>query len=367
MLRVDCVNPADLSKADIVAWRRMILNQPVLSSPYLTPDWAQAVARHRNDARVAIFRDGERPVGFLPVQRAGKGCAMPIGSPVCDYQAMVGPAGASFDLRDAAAALDVGRIDLTAGLRETAVGAHLQTSDVGHVARFDRGFDAWVEERKAAGSSVATRARKRLAKLKRDHDGDVRIDAFSTDGAAFDQLVAWKRQQMAETGVTDIFAHAWIANLVRDIFETPANLSFGGALFVLRVKGKPAAVLLCLQARASLHAWFVAHDPELGGYSPGQILFVEAIRAAAEAGFTEMDFGPGDYAFKKSLANAQRPVGAGFIGRPNVATPSRARNSGSGRWSKACRLAAYGPGPPRRCAGSILPGGLKPAPPERAP
>jgi CelD/BcsL family acetyltransferase involved in cellulose biosynthesis len=324
MLRVECVNPLDLTKGDVVAWRRMILNQPVLSSPYLTPDWAQAVARRRNDAQVAIFRDGERAVGFLPVQRPGANVAMPIGSPVCDYQALIGPAGATFDLAQATAALNVGRIDLTAGIRGTAVESHLQTTDVGHVVRFEHGFDAWAAERQAAGSKTVARARKKFSKLKRDMAGDVRIEAFSTDAAAFDQLVAWKREQMQTTGVTDIFAHAWIAGLVRDIFEAPANTSFGGAMFVLRVKGKPAAVLFCLQARASLHAWFVAHDDALAEYSPGQILFIEAIKAAAEEGFTEMDLGPGDYRFKASLANAVRPIGAGYIGRPSVATACKA-------------------------------------------
>ena len=48
-------------------------------------------------------------------------------------------------------------------------------------------------------------------------------------------------------------------------------------------------------------------------HSPGLIVFVEAIRAAADAGYAEMDLGPGDYAFKESLANDSRPIGAGFI------------------------------------------------------
>jgi CelD/BcsL family acetyltransferase involved in cellulose biosynthesis len=73
-----------------------------------------------------------------------------------------------------------------------------------------------------------------------------------------------------------------------------------------------------------LHAWFVAYDPALADHSPGQILFVESIRCAAQAGYVEMDLGPGDYRFKESLANDSRAVGAGFIGRTGLASAMKA-------------------------------------------
>lgn len=324
-MQVECVNPLELAAGDIAAWRRLLASQAELSSPYLTPDWAQFVARRRSDAQVAIFRDADgRALGFLPVQRPNAAAAMPVGGPVCDYQALIGPADATFDLSQAAHALGVGRIDLTAGLRQTAVAPFLHTADVGHVARFPCGWDAYCKERHEAGSKVVSRGRKKLSKLKREHEEDVEIEAFSQDQFAFDSLILWKREQMLRTGVTDIFEHAWINQLVRDIFAAPATASFGGAMFVLRVKKRPIAVLFCLQAGASLHAWFVAYDSRFSDYSPGHILFAEAIKAAAAAGFTEMDLGPGDYRFKESFANAERPIGAGFIGRPGFSAAFKA-------------------------------------------
>lgn len=322
---VECVNPLDLTDGDVAAWRRILLNDPELSSPYLTPEWAQHVAHRRSDALVAVFRAEEgRPIAFLPVQRSSGACAMPIGGPVCDYQALIGPRDASFDISQAAHALDVGRIDLTGGLASNAVGQFLHAHDEGHVARFPDGFDAYCAERQAAGSKVVSRARKKFTKLKRDHDGQAEIEAFSTDVSAFDHLIMWKREQMWRTGVTDIFEHGWINQLVRDTFLAPASSYFSGAMFVLRVRGRAAAVMYCLRARQCLHAWFVAYDPRFADYSPGHILFVEAIRAASAHGFTEMDMGPGDYRFKESIANWKRPVGAGFIGRPGLSAALKA-------------------------------------------
>jgi hypothetical protein len=89
-------------------------------------------------------------------------------------------------------------------------------------------------------------------------------------------------------------------------------------------KYKPVAALFCLRAQKTLHAWFVAHDPKFSDYSPGLILFTEAIKAAAAAGYTEMDLGPGDYRFKESFASWGRPIGAGFIGRRTLSSASRA-------------------------------------------
>ena len=95
-------------------------------------------------------------------------------------------------------------------------------------------------------------------------------------------------------------------------------------MFALRVSGQPIAVLFCLRAQKALHAWFVAYDPKYADYSPGFILFAEAIKAAAAAGYTEMDLGPGDYSFKESFANHGRPIGSGFIGRPGFSSAFKA-------------------------------------------
>src|SRR6185295_16041909 len=171
---VEAIHPLYLSDGDAAAWRAVLAADPALTSPYLTPDWAKFVGRRRDDARVAIWREDEdgSVAGFLAVQRPSSYAALPIGGPVNDYQAVVGPKG--LDLQLAVKALDVGRIDFTAGLKDSPVAPVLVTHDAGHVARFPKGWDAWVEERQAAGSKIASRARKKLSKLTRDHDkGDV--------------------------------------------------------------------------------------------------------------------------------------------------------------------------------------------------
>lgn len=324
-MRVDTVSPLVLTNGDVDTWRGLLAADPALTSPYLTLDWARLVARHRPGVRVAIWRGNDgAAVGFLGVQATDPHAAMPVGGPVCDYQAVAGPA--DLDISLAAKALGVGRIDLTAGLKDNAVGGCLLTEDFGHVARFERGWEGWCADRLAAGSKIVPRTQKRLSKLIADHPtGAVSFEPFSCDQAAFETLLVWKREQMRRTRVADIFRHGWIDGVVRESFAAPAaDPHFGGAMFVLRVSGRPIAVLFCLRAQKALHAWFVAYDPSYAAYSPGVILFVEAIKAAAAAGFTEMDLGPGDYQFKASLANDKRPIGSGFIGGPGLSSAFKA-------------------------------------------
>jgi CelD/BcsL family acetyltransferase involved in cellulose biosynthesis len=242
-MRVENMHPNDLADGDIAAWRRLVSSDDRLSSPYLTPEWTQLVARHRSDVRVAVWRDAAgAALAFLPVQGAGSHAAMPAGGPVCDYQAVIVAHDLPLDLSLGVKALNVRRIDLTAGLVDNALAPHLLTRDAGHVARFAHGWEAWCAERQAAGSKIVARTRKKLSKLSREQTG-VTFEAFSRDEAAFETLLAWKREQMTRTGVRDIFAHDWINALVRASFAWPASdTNFGGAMFVLRVGGKPAAV-----------------------------------------------------------------------------------------------------------------------------
>ena len=58
----------------------------------------------------------------------------------------------------------------------------------------DRGYEAYLNERRDAGSSVASGARRRLRKLIREV-GPVRFEVHTDDDAAFTCLIEWKRAQ----------------------------------------------------------------------------------------------------------------------------------------------------------------------------
>lgn len=81
-------------------------------------------------------------------------------------------------------------------------------------------------------------------------------------------------------------------------------------LFALEAGDRLAAGLLCFAEGRRLAAYLTAYDAEFGRASPGSIVLVEAIRWAAAAGFTEVDFLCGDEAYKGRLANATCELGS---------------------------------------------------------
>lgn len=318
-MRIDVKKPCELSDTDVATWKALLAANPNFSSPYLTPEWSRAVCRQRTDARVVVYYDGDAPVGFLPVQRHSKYAALPLGGPICDYQALICAEGADINPTDALKALNVHRIDFTYALKDQpALGDCVHAEETGHIAQFANGWSAYEEDRRNAGSQILKRIKKKQRKFAKS--AHLEIGCFVKDDAAFAQLLAWKSAQHHETHSTNVLSKRWIRNVITDIYSLPQGDDFGGAFFTLRANGDLAAGLFCIRSNKTLHAWYVGHNHVYDAHSPGLILFAEAMKAASEAGYHEMDFGAGDYRFKQSFANCARPVGPGYVGEVNLSS-----------------------------------------------
>jgi CelD/BcsL family acetyltransferase involved in cellulose biosynthesis len=341
-MSIDLVPALDLDAVDIDAWTRL---QDVggLPSPFLSPHWVQAVARAGGpdgaQAKVAVVRQGAEATAFLPA-RVGRVTAMPVGAPLCDYQGLVAAHDCSVEGRQLVGALGVQRLDFTSLVLEAPVFAGcVRGHAVSHVIDLRRGYDAYAGERQAAGTDILKDCAKKRRKMEREL-GDVVFTAESGSAADFERLIAWKRAQYAETGQTDTLACDWPLTLLRNLFES-RDPALRGVLFTLHAGGKLAAAHFALCTPTIAHAWFIAHDEELQRYSPGVVLITEVLRWAAARSMAEVDLGPGDYRFKLSLANAQRAVGHGFVGRFAPATWMRAAQYEVRRAAEALPLGRF--------------------------
>lgn len=313
---IDLVPAQGLDAADVAAWSRL-QGDGVLASPFLSPYWVQAAARSggpdARGAKVAILREGGEAKAFLPA-RVGRLTAMPVGAPLCDYQGLVAAPDLEIDGSRLVSALGVQRLDFsTLMLEAPALSRSVRGEAVSHVIDLRQGYDAYAAERLAAGADILKDCAKKRRKLERE-EGEVAFTAESASAADYAQLMAWKSAQYAETGQTDVLAFDWTARLLRDLFER-RDPALRGVLFTLHVGGRLAAAHYALCSPRIVHAWFIAHSDDFKRASPGVLLIAEIVRWAAGRGMAEVDLGPGDYRFKLSLANRQRPVGHGFIGR----------------------------------------------------
>jgi CelD/BcsL family acetyltransferase involved in cellulose biosynthesis len=252
---------------------------------------------------------------------------------------MIAAADLELDPRALVSAFGVGRLDFDKLLvRHARFAPFVRGEANAFVIDLRGGFDAYEADRRAAGSDILRDAAKKRRQLAREK-GEVLFTSGSTDRAAFDQLIAWKRAQYRATGQTDIFEAGWPLELLKALLasEDPACRA---QLFTLHAGGRLAAAHLALTGRTLAHAWFIAHDPDCGRWSPGSILIAEVARWAAETGLAELDLGAGAYRFKTSFANQLRPVGYGFVGRPSAASLSRSAAYGARTLAEALPLGA---------------------------
>jgi CelD/BcsL family acetyltransferase involved in cellulose biosynthesis len=339
-MQIDIVSPAELADEDVTAWAALQQADPAFRSPFLSPYWAQAVAEvdgpDRRGGRVVILSEDGVAKGFMAA-RAGRFTALPIGAPMCDYQALVSARSLRINPERIVRALGVSRFDFHTLLSDQPVFApYMRGFSEGQVVDFSDGYEPYEAGRKAAGSGVfkdtAKKGRKQAAEV-----GEAVFTPLSASQDDFDQLIAWKRKQYRATRQTDIFEAGWTLDLVRRMFRRTGP-GFGGALFTLHVGGQLAAAHFAFRGPDQLHAWFIAHDDNLARYSPGVALIIEILKWGAANGFRELDFGAGEQRFKLQLANRQRKVAHGFVGRPGPASLVRAAEYGLRQAAEALPL-----------------------------
>jgi CelD/BcsL family acetyltransferase involved in cellulose biosynthesis len=179
------------------------------------------------------------------------------------------------------------------------------------IAETAGGRDLYEAALKARRAEFVRQIDKKARKLEREC-GHLEFRAGSTERADFDMLLAWKNDQLARSRQPRIWAQPWVARTLDQCFDTRTP-HFGGALFTLSLDGRLVAGAFCLRSAGVLHFWVVAHDSAYDRYSPGVQLARRAIGWAAENGIAEVDFGPGDYQYKRQLSTTQRMLSYGVM------------------------------------------------------
>ena len=330
MLRAETCHPADLALADVDAWRALCAKRPEFASPLLGPEFARAVGEMRADARVAVWRWDDKPVGFLAYHRRPGGFARPIGAPLSDYHAVV--SCGALDMPKALAAAGISAYRFT-GLVDPlhAFEAGVATRPEAYVIQLESDAEAYLEALRAASPKRFKNYRRLDHKLDREV-GALEIVAPDHSQDAFDRLIAWKREQLARTGVHDFLAPDWTRGLMQVLFQRRDG-DFQGLMVNLYAGGRLVAGHFGVRLGGVYHPWIASTDPELAAWSPGQLFLLRAIAAMPDLGLRTYDLGPGHDHYKRPYALAVRTVAEGLIG---AATPAgRTAEAAQAVWTLA--------------------------------
>lgn len=307
-MRFETIHPKEIGLTELNRWRAHQCANPNLASPYLTPEWAQIIGAARGDARVCVIGGG---AGFFSAQRLSPFAAMGVGAPIADCQGVVGDPALRVDAAALCRALKVGRIDLTHVPDAGATPLQVAGAEGSWVAETHGARDLYEAAIRLRRSEFVRQTDKKARKLAREK-GELDFRAGSVERADFETLLRWKNAQLARSGQPQIWATPWVRAVLERCFESRTP-DFGGVLFTLSAGETLVSAAFCLRSPRVLHFWLVAHDNAYDSYSPGVQLARWIAGWAAENGLAEVEFGPGDYQYKRQLSTTQRMLSYGVI------------------------------------------------------
>jgi CelD/BcsL family acetyltransferase involved in cellulose biosynthesis len=312
-VRIETIHPRELGEREHGLWRAHQASDAALSSPYLSPAWARIVGDARPDARVCVIGAGR---GFLGVQRRSRFAAMGLGAPLADYQGLVSEPGLAVEPGALCRALKVGRIDL-AGVPagQSVLAGAVAGADGSWIADTSGGVEAYRAHLKKHRGKIVRQTDNRLAKLAEAH-GPLEFAGGASERGHFDTLVAWKAAHLRRTGQPPIWTAPWVARVLNATWEA-RDPGLSGVLFSLSAGDRLAAASYALRSERGLHVWLIGHDERYDAFSPGVALARWLIEWAAGQGLAEVDFGVGDYQFKRHLSTGQRMLEWGSATRPS--------------------------------------------------
>jgi CelD/BcsL family acetyltransferase involved in cellulose biosynthesis len=317
LVPISIVRPAELGPAEVAAWRSFQYATDLLANPFLSPDFAIAVGRHRPGARVAVLEDGREITGFLPFERRGLGLGVPIAAGVTDLQGLVHAPKADWDPRALLRACGVSawQFDhLVAGQKPFERYQHGQAASP--VIDLARGYDAYYQDLKSRWPRFCSNLNRRARKLEREV-GPARFVLDSQDVAGLHTLMAWKSDQYQRTGRLDRFAQPWVVELLEDLLAT-RNEHFSGLLSMLYAEDVPLAAHFGIRFGRTLSYWFQAYSTEFNVYSPGLLQTMRTIEGASSQGVELVDLGKGHKRYKEELKSYDLTVAEGIVTRPSA-------------------------------------------------
>lgn len=311
------VRPSDVDGSDAAAWTRLRASDPRFASPYFSLAWLTVLERAGARIQIALAREDGALRAVLAVQGPASGIARPAGGPMSDVHGLVCAPGDRGVALAMVRALGAGVFAAPNLVADQAVSFAVAGDAHGYaVMDVAEGYEAWFERRKAMRAKAFRNIRSRLNKLERE--GRTLEFVFDDDDPdAFEQLIAWKRDQMRRADHPDLYAQPW-AKGVLERLRAGEGESVRGVLSTMRIDGALAAAHFGMREGGVLHHWLPGFDDAYRGYSPGHVLLLRMAEAGAADGITEIHLAAGAYPYKDDFCDLAWPLvdGAGLTASP---------------------------------------------------
>jgi CelD/BcsL family acetyltransferase involved in cellulose biosynthesis len=315
-MRISLLQGRELSDDITSIWVHLHKANPDLASPYFHPEFTRTIATVRSDVEVAVVEADGAIVALFPFQREQESNARPVGGIISDYQGLISAQDFSFSPIELLqrCRLNSWDFDHLVASQSSLTPFHWST-DVSPQIDLSKGYDAYVQERRAAGSEQIKKTYNLIRRIEREI-GPLRFIADSTDIVALDNVLAWKSDQYRSTGKVDLFGPGWIRQAICGIWERRVD-GFSGSLSLLYAGDRLIAGHMGMRSQSIWHYWFPAYDPRTAKYSTGLILLLKMAEHAPQIGIRIIDLGGGMGLYKARLMNASTLLASGRLELPS--------------------------------------------------
>lgn len=338
------VRPSALTPAERAAWDSFVDADARLASPYFERAFAEACEEVRSDTRVLVARREGQIKAFLPMQTGRVGYARPIAGPLNDVSGLIAEPGADVSPVEMLRGGGVPIYDFSTALASQP-GWNATAEDGSWVMDTSAGFEAWEKGRNELAPKAMRNLRMRRRRLE-NAEGGFRFVMADDRPEAFHTMMRWKSAQYRRTKVFDAFSVNWTRRLLEAILRRRSD-RFNGLCSTLYVGDRIAAVHVGMASARMTHFWFPAYDADFGRISPGLLLMLEVARTASSLGHFGFELGPGDYSFKRDLADYQIGLASGFLAAPSALGMARRAAGWATRKIESAPLGAPGRWPGR--------------------
>ena len=335
MRSIRIIKACELTPEQTLQWQEIASAKRYLQSPFLQPAFTRAVARVRDDVKIALIESQGELQGVFPFQRGPRGLLRNVGGRLSEFHTPIVKLEVEPDIPELlrACGLSWWQFDHLP-VSESPFAKHAWGTSTSPFLNLAEGYDSYLKERKAAGSSMSQALRKGR-KLEREV-GPLRFEYQTASEEAFEAFVGWKDDQHLRTGRLRVMQYEWLLQLLRSLkSDNPANDV--GLFSTLYAGDKLAAVHLGLRNESVIHLWFPAYAPELEEYSPGLVLLLRLAEEAAARGVVRIDFGRGSERYKSNFKSGDIVIAEGAVDLRPVSGRLRKHWYDTKRWFRNSR------------------------------
>ena len=300
-LRSEIISASEMTSSLIQLWGKLRQANPLLSSPFFSYEFTQAVQAVRGDCKIAIVEIDNQIAGFLPYHSIN-GVAFPVGRMANDAQGFICSYETQLSVESLFDSMGVSSYQFhawfsTFPLKRKAIHGW-QPCFLANLTAQNQNYRQWLEQQ----HRTIKRQGQKNRKLER-MVGPLRLEFQSQSPELFDYSIQLKRQHYHRTHIFDILSVPWLIELLRYFLITPGTVR--GTNSVLWAGDQIVATHMGIRENSLLHYWFPAYDMQFSYGSPGTELFLQIADSAADHDIDKIDFGYGDQPYKHFLTNTQ--------------------------------------------------------------